>query len=228
MTYAYAATRLATCVGHVEIHTRFTLNPVIAPDTPNIILTYRADEMTYDIRTEGCPDAPGDDRLYAFDEGFHLSGTLPLTDDNLGFAIFFPSWAQFSMQLPYELTDGDGVNRMKGTYTTTSGGGPWSAETSVVFEPLTITSDPSHCADPGNPLSARPDRLEFCTEPTPCSDQPSAPLECFTEPQRYYVIPFQRTYHWETPENEPGVQYHIGDVDVVVEICEGCGDEFVN
>jgi len=32
----------------------------------------------------------------------------------------------------------------------------------------------------------------------------------------------------DTPENEPGEQYHIGDVDVIVEICKGCGDEFLN
>ena len=228
MTYAYAATRAATCIGRVEINTRFVLNPVKIPDAPNIVVTYRADAMTYEIRTDGCEDAPGDHLLYEFNEGFHLSGTLPLTEENLGTVIFFPSWPQFSMQLPYKLTDRSGVNVLKGTYTTTSGGGPWPAETSVVFEPLTISSDPTHCADPGDPLSARPDKLEFCAAPTPCSDQLSAPLECLAEPQRFYVIPFRKSFRWDAPGNEPGTHYHIDDADVTVEICAGCGDEFVN
>jgi hypothetical protein len=212
----------------MEIQTWFTLNPEVIPDAPNIVLNYRADEMTYDIRTDGCPDAPGDHLLYEFSEGFHLSGTLPLTEESLGYAIFSPSLPKFAMQLPYELTDPSGASNLKGTYTTTTGGGPWSAETPVVFEPLNISSDSTVCADPGNPLSARPDNLEFCTEPTPCSDQLSAPLECLTEPQRYYVIPFQKSFRWDAPGNEPGDRYHIDDADVIVEICEGCGDEFAN
>lgn len=228
MTYAYAATRAASCIGRVEIHTRFTLIPVTIPDAPNLVLNYRADEMTYDIRTDGCPDAPGDHLLYDFSEGLQLFGTLPLTEENLGLVNFFPSWPKFSMQLPYELTDPGGVGRLNGTYTTTSGGGPWPADTYVVFEPLEIFSDPTSCADPGNSQFARPDKLEFCTEPTPCSDQLSAPLECLTEPQRYYVIPFQKSFRWDAPGNEPGDRYHIDDADVIVEICEGCGDEFLN
>lgn len=228
ITYAYAPVRPASCIGRMEIQTWFTLNPEIIPDAPNIILNYRADEMTYDIRTDGCPDAPGDRLLYDFSEGFHLSGTLPLTEESFGFAIFSPSLPKFAMQLPFELTGPSGASNLKGTYTTITGGGPWSAETHVVFEPLNISSDSAVCADPGNPLSARPDKLEFCTEPTPCSDQLSAPLECLTEPQRFYVIPFNKSFRWDTPRNEPGERYHIGEVDVLVEICEGCGDEFLN
>ena len=228
MTYAYAATRAASCIGRVEIHTRFTLIPVTIPDAPNLVLNYRADEMSYDIRTDGCPDAPGDRLIYDFSEGFQLSGTLPLSEENLGLVNFFPSWPKFSMQLPYELIDLNAANRLKGTYTTITGGGPWSAETSVVFEPLNILSDPTSCADPNNSQFARPDKMEFCTDPTPCSDQLSAPVECLTEPQRYYVIPFQKSFRWDAPGNEPGDRYHIDDADVIVEICEGCGDEFVN
>lgn len=225
MTYAYGTQ--ITCIGRVEINARFTLNPEKIPDAPGIIITYRADAMTYDIRTDGCPDAPGDDLLYDFSEGFHLTGTLPLTEEN-GFAMFWPSWPQFWMLLPSELTDPGGAGQLKGTYTTTSGGGPWPADTYVVFEPLEISSDPTSCADPGNSQFARPDKLEFCTEPTPCSDQLSAPLECLAEPQRFYVIPFSKSFRWDAPGNEPGTLYHIDDVNVAVEICAGCGDEFVN
>jgi len=225
MTYAYAATRRAACTGTVEINTRFILNPVKAPEAPNIIHVYKADEMTYDIKTAGCADYPGDHLLYTFDKGLHLSGTLPLTEENLGFAMFFPAYPKFSMQLPYELTDMSGVNRLKGQYTTLTGGGPWPAETSVVFEPLSIESEPAYCADPNDPMHAQPDKLDFCTEPTPCADQPNAPQACFLEPQRYYVLPFRKSFHWDTPGDEPGDHYHIADVDVTVEICEGCGEE---
>ncbi len=100
-----------------------------------------------------------------------------------------------------------------------------AAETSVVFEPLTIESDPAYCTDPNDAMYARPDKLDFCTEPTPCVDQATAPLSCLSEPQRHYVLPFRKSFHWDTPANEPGDHYHIGDVEVTVEICEGCGEE---
>lgn len=228
MTYAYAPVRAANCIGRMEINTRFALNPlnpVKVPGAPDIVITYGADNMTYDIRTDGCPDAPGDHLLYEFKEGFHLSGTIPLTEENLGFAVFFPSWPKFDMQLPYELTDPAGVAKLIGRYTTISGGGPWPAETSAVFEPLNIESDPAYCANPNDP--DRLAYLDFCVEPTPCADQLNAPLECLSDPQRYYVIPFKKSFRWDTPGfDEPGAPYHIGNVDVTVEICEGCGDEF--
>ncbi len=222
MTYAYSASRRATCVGRVEINTRFTLHPVISPQAPNIVHTYRADALTYDIRTDGCADYPGDDLVYTFDEGIHLSGTIPLTEQNLGFVMFFPAFPQFSMQLPADITYLNDVNRMTGRYTT-SDGTTFPAETSVVYEALAIESNPSNCAS--GSTWAQPEMLDFCTEPTPCADSPRAPAECFTEPQRYYMLPFRKSFHWDTPENEPGEQYHIGDVDVTVEICEGCGEE---
>lgn len=220
MAYAYSAVREATCVGHVTIDTRFTLEPEIVPEAPGIVITYRANEMKYDIRTDGCDDYPDDSNLYTFDQGFHLSGTMPLAE--VGYAMFIPSQPKFSMQLPYELTEIGAANTLKGSYTTVTGGGPWPAETHVVFEPVSIESDPTHCGDPADPSHVRPELLEFCTNPTPCADQLNAPAECFSEPQRYAVIPFEKSFTWDAP-NEPGRQYHIADVNVTVEICEGCG-----
>jgi hypothetical protein len=47
-------------------------------------------------------------------------------------------------------------------------------------------------------------------------------MECYSNPQRYYVLPFEKSFAWDAP-NEPGQEYHIADVDVSVAICEGCG-----
>ena len=226
MTYTYGFSS-GSCQGRVEINARFTLNPDKIPGTP-IIPTYHADEMTYDIRTEGCHDVPGDHTVYEF-EGLHLSGTLPLTEENLGAVAFWPNWPKFQMHLPYELQSIGEANTLKGTYTTTSGGGPWPAETYVQFDDLDISSNPEYCAEYlSDPGYVRPAHLDFCTEPGPCSQENSsieAWVECFEEPQRYYVIPFKKSFHWDTPEDE---DYKIQDVDVTVEICEGCADEFLD
>ena len=220
MAYDYSAVRLATCVGRVEIEARFALRPDISPEAPQIVHTYRADELTYDIRTAGCPDYPGDDAVYTFSEGFHLSGTIPLTEQNLGYVIFFPAYPQFSMQLPTDITFLNDINLLTGSYVSSAGTFP--AETYVVFEALTIESDASYCADETNPMYARPDKLDFCTEPTPCKASANVPMACYTDPQRYYVLPFEKSFTWDAP-NEPGQEYHIADVDVSVAICEGCG-----
>lgn len=222
IAYDYSASRRAACVGRVEINTRFTLKPVTSPDAPNIVHTFRADALTYDIRSDGCADYPGDDLVYTFDEGIHLSGTIALTEQNLGFVTFFPAFPQFSMQLPTDITFLNDVNRVTGRYAT-SDGTTFPAETSVVYEALSIESNPSNCAS--GSTWARPEMLDFCTEPTPCAGSSNVPSDCYMEPQRYYVLPFKKTFRWDTPENEPGEQYHIGDVDVSIEICEGCGEE---
>lgn len=211
----------ATCIAPVSIDTRFKLNPQIVPTAPGIITTFAADEMTYDIRTDGCADFPGDHLLYTFNEGFHLSGTMPLTTDNLGYAVFTPSWPHFGMQLPYVLIDPGTVNSLKGTYTG-NGGGPWpAAEVHVAFSPLTIHSDPYYCTDPTEAMYAKPELLEFCTEPTPCGDPSNFPMDCLAEPQKYYVLPFHKSFRWS---GELG-KYLITDVSVTVDICDGCGND---
>jgi hypothetical protein len=220
MAYDYSAVRQAACVGRVEIEARFALRPDVSPEAPQIVHTYRADELTYDIRTDGCPDYPGDDAVYTFSEGLHLSGTIPLTEENLGYVTFFPAYPLFSMQLPTDITYLNNINVLKGSYTSSAGTFP--AETNVVFEALTIESDAAYCADETSPMYAQADKLDFCTEPTPCKASANVPMECYTDPQRYYVLPFEKSFAWDAP-NEPGQEYHIADVEVSVGICEGCG-----
>lgn len=214
MSYDYSATRQAACIGRVEIEARFELQPVVPPEQPEAVTVYRADELTYDIRTPGCLDAPGDDLVYTFSEGLSLSGMMPLTEENSG---FFPAYPQFSLQLPSDLYN---RSELQGSYTTVDGA-VFSAATNVVFEALSIDSNPIYCgANASDP--ARPYMLDFCTEPTPCANGASAPVDCYTDPRRYYVLPFERSFRWDAP-GEPGRQYHIANLDVQARICEGCG-----
>ena len=107
-------------------------------------------------------------------------------------------------------------------------GAVYPAETFVPFEALTIESDPAYCANSGNPNYRRPWQLEFCTEPTPCAGIGNAPLECLSKPERYYVLPFGKSFRWNSPPNEPGLEHNIGNVRVDVQICQGCGSSFSN
>jgi len=221
MAYDYSATRRAICIGRVEIEARFLLQPVVPPEQPDAVTVYRADELTYDIRAPGCADAPGDGLVYTFPDSMELSGTIPLTEENFGYVLFLPTYPQLSLQLPSDITFLNAVNELQGAYTTADGA-VFPATTNVVFETLTIDSNPLYCADGSNAM--RPEMLDFCTEPSPCANAAGAPLECFTSPRRYYVLPFEKSFRWDAP-NEPGGEYHIANVNVEVRICEGCGPQ---
>ena len=126
------------------------------------------------------------------------------------------------MQLPIDVTfPGRAPNRLVGTYT--AAGTTYPAETYVRFEPLNIDSDPARCTDPAAAGSARPWFLEFCTDPTPCAGIMNAPLECLSEPERFYVIPFRKSFRWNAADAQ---EHGIGNVNVDVEICGGCGRRF--
>jgi hypothetical protein len=213
---AYDSTLATDCIARMTIDSRFTLHPVIAPGAPDLVTVFRANEMAYDIATTGCSGAPGGNPIYTYPEGFHRSGTMPLTEDNLGYAAFFATLPEFGMQLPLPLFD-PAANTLKGSYTG-NGGGPWPAESFAPFEALSIYSNPSNCTDPGSGLYARPDQLEFCKDPTPCAVSATAPLECLGEPQRYYVLPFNKSFRW----SGDSTKHLISDVTVTIDICNGC------
>lgn len=228
LSYDYSASRGADCIGRVDIKARFELEPIVTPGAPEIVTTFRARSITYDIATAGCYDAPGDSLVYEFDTGFRISGTLPLTEENLGFVMFWPSYPKFALQLPEDLTfPARPPNLLVGTYRQLEGDSVWPAETYVVFDTFEVESEPYYCEDPDSPTYAGPWDLGFCTTPTPCADTDSAPLECYTEPHRHYVLPFRQAFSWDSPDDEPGNRYHVGDVEAKLAVCDGCGDEFL-
>lgn len=230
ISYVYSDFRAANCRGNAEIKAWFDLQPMEnkANPTSPVALLYRATQMTYDVRTDGCHNVLGHRVTNAGEvvsEGtaIHLSGATPLTRENLGSVLFFSTYPKLSMSLPlliHQAAKFDETTTYPDGFVTKQDGISLPIEALSLDDTLSCGARASRASDPA--------QWEFCpVSLTQCGSQmetPEVQVECVTHPEKHAIIPFGGITRWDAPADEPGNFSLIGDTAVEWNICEGCGE----
>jgi hypothetical protein len=210
----YQDIRPAHCRGTETQVVRFRLEPVVGSQLPGspVALAYGATELRYSVSTDGCFDAPdGDPYSTCNADGAFAEGTLSLSPENLGVATFFPLEPQLSFQYPTPP-----VFPLQLTVRCLHGSGTRSEHSATGFNGITLS--PGDCGHPHRPCN------DYCAAPTECKELATAPQDCYTQPERYAVIPFEGSLVDGPGRDQRGLCSLDGSSQVRWRVCCGCAE----
>jgi hypothetical protein len=204
------------CAG-VETHVvRFRLEPEpgTQPAGSNVALVYGARELHYRVSTDGCLDSdPGDSRS-CNSPGTTVEGTAPLTEENLGFAKFFPLLPSLEFEYPTPVSP------------------PFQVPVRCVWEMPNPPPPTEHPADGFTVVSISPtecvyphrDCNDYCVAPTSCQATNFADVACLSDPGRFAVIPFEGALVDGPEREERGGCVTPGASQLRWAVCCGCAE----
>jgi hypothetical protein len=194
---------------------RFRLEPVPGTQLPGspVARAYAAAELHYSVSTDGCFDAPESDPYTTCNaDGTVAEGTLPLSEDNLGFGMFFPLEPKLGFQYPTPPTWPFALTIRCLHHPT----GYRSESTVSGFNGIQL--DPGECGYEHRQCHA------YCVAPTACWDPATATEDCFIHPERVAVIPFEGSLV-DGPDREArGLCVTPGASQVRWRVCCGCAE----
>jgi hypothetical protein len=243
MSYGFVTGSPPACTGNVRIRLRFELEPQWGNTPENsraaVATAYLARTAAYEINTDGCNDVVGG--LFDFWRGANVdcnakgdkkSGMISVGQESSSYVVFLPLQPELGLLLPPDAQlhlDGECVY-VDGSRT----------DQSIDFlgsEVFTAGSGPSCTTSDRFEWGQGPDLLEFCVEPTVCNTgldaDPQTLAECYTNPERHAQIPFSgslRKLGAILEGADPGgraLPIPVDDAVVRWEVCNGCGDRFL-
>lgn len=205
-----------SCQGTETHVVRFRLEPIPGSQQPDsaVALAYKASELRYTASTDGCFDVPGDDE-YCNAEGVSVEGTLPLSEENLGYAQFYPLEPQLAFQYPapgwvFELTTRCVRPNAPDFLTTLSGISEFD-QTGLRIAPTSACETYHRCN-------------EYCVAPTQCLGNEAFLPDCANHAERYAVIPFEGALVDGPDREESSACTASGSSQVRWRVCCGCAE----
>lgn len=210
------------CTYKIHSHLRFGLLPAAVPSLmpwpAELWPGYQPDDLVYEIRSEGCIDNPGDDKV-CHAPGGERRGTVTMGRMGESF---------------YDKKNSEGYFHF------------YPVEPGLAFEVLPeeisqAFSTPLHCEYPGGSSdgdlgfgfflssigagrSCGTPPVGYCTAGTPCTGEISEEklLDCMARPDHYAVIPFAGSLSWSGSPDYDGF-IGITRSEVSWQVCCGCG-----